>query len=313
MSTAEKYVLFPVPPNDQWAYDMYKASVASFWTTEEISFFDDKNQWPGMDENTKYFISHILAFFAASDGLVNENLAIRFYNDFDSASIKAFYAIQIGMETIHSQTYSTMIDAILQMNEEKDKCFKAIEDMPSVKSLADRIQSITCSESTLEERLLMMLMVEGVVFSSSFCAIYYLKKKGLLPGLAMANELIARDESAHAQFAVELLNRRCKPIPFDRVKEIVTTIVDDCIVFANESLPVTLIGMSAKAMGDYIRYVADYWVQKLNHDPIYNVTNPFDWMVLVGLDNKSNFFERRVSEYSKAVTSKGVVTLLEDF
>ncbi len=308
---ATKYTMLPVPSDEQWAYDLYKKAYQSFWIADEVSFFDDRQHFPKLDEDTRYFIKHVLAFFASADGIVNENLALRFYGEFDSPIIRAFYAIQIGIEQIHSQTYSEMIEALVDPLEQ-DEIFNSIETMPIIKKMGDYIKSIVDSKESLERRLIGMLCVEGILFSGSFCAIYFLKKNGKCPGLAMANELIARDEGLHAQFACELYRAKCQRLPWKEVFTIVGNVVDLAREFAVEALPVALLGMNAEHMTTYIQSVADYWLGHLGYNPMFKAQNPFSWMIMISLENKTNFFERRVSEYSKAQKT-GDIKLVQDF
>lgn len=310
----KKRTLFPIPQVDQWAYDMYKQAYQSFWIADEVTFFDDKKMWPNLDKDEQHFIKHILAFFASSDALVNDNLAMRFYHEFDNDVIKAFYAIQIAIEQVHSQTYSEQIDSIIDMPSEKEHVFNAIETFPCIQQMSEYINSITHSTEPLNKRLIGMLAVEGIMFSSSFCAIYWLKKNSKMPGLANANELIARDEGLHAQFACELYKRKYVPrLDSTEVRFILGKVADLTKRFACDALPVSLIGMNKKSMSDYIEFITDYWSDKLGHPPIYNTSNPFNWMAMIGMDNKSNFFEHRVTEYSKAAPKTDTITMLNDF
>ena len=305
---------FPIKVSEQWAYDLYKKAYQSIWTPDEITYFDDKINYPNLNKDTQHFIKHVLAFFASSDALVNDNLAVRFYKEFDSPVIQAFYAIQIGIEQIHSHTYADQIEAIITSNTEKDKIFNSVETMPVIGKMSQHIASFTNSNESISRRLIGMMCVEGIMFSSSFCAIYYLKKNGKMPGLAMANELIARDEGLHAEMATELYKRGyVNKLTDEEIKEIVHKCVELTCEFACEALPVALIGMSNESMIEYIKSVADYWVNKLGHAPFYNSRNPFNWMVMISLENKSNFFERRVSEYSKITKQGNEIKIVEDF
>lgn len=309
-----KRTLYPIPSEEQWAFDMYKKAYQSFWIADEVTFIDDKRDFPNLDKDTRHFIKYVLAFFASSDALVNDNLCLRFYQEFDSDIIKAFYAIQIGIEQIHSQTYSEQIDSIIISPREKEEVFNSIETMPVIKKMSNHIQSICSSKDSITERLIGMLMVEGVMFSSSFCAIYWLKKTGKMNGLCSANELIARDEGLHAEFASQLYKRGYVPQLDDiTLYEIVSQCVELTVEFACDALPVALIGMNNGLMSQYIKSVADFWLDKLGHKPLYNIQNPFNFMKMIGMDNKTNFFEKRVTDYSKVEKREGEIRLMDDF
>ena len=314
MSELKRRTFLPIPESEQWAYSLYEKAIQSFWLSSELTYMDDKRDFPELDKDTKRFIKYVLAFFASSDALVNDNLCMRFYNEFDSDTIKAFYAIQIAIEQVHSHTYSEQIDSIIETPREKEEVFNSIETMPVIKKMSTYIQSICKSNESISERLIMMLCCEGIMFSSSFCAIYWLKKSGKMNGLCSANELISRDEGLHSEFAAQLYNRGYVSRLDDiTVHEIVSRCVELTCEFSCEALPVTLIGMNNESMSQYIKYIGDYWLGKIGHRPLYNISNPFNWMALIGMDNKSNFFEKRVTEYSKATKQEGDITLMDDF
>ncbi len=294
--------MFPISNPDVWR--MYKLSVASFWTVEEVDLQDDLRDWNDkLKENERYFIKHILAFFAASDGIVNENLVENFYTEFDSSEVRAFYSFQICIETIHSEMYSLLIDTLIKDKNEKEKLFTAVENYPSIKKKADWCAKWTDpAVATLEERLIAFAAVEGIFFSGSFCAIFWLKKRGLMHGLCFSNELISRDEGMHTDFACLLYKQRGSPLLESKVAEILRSAVDCEIEFVTQSLPVSLIGMNASRMCIYIKFVTNRLWKALGctGDLYSDIENPFEWMNLISMQGKTNFFERRVSEYSKA-------------
>jgi ribonucleoside-diphosphate reductase subunit M2 len=292
-----RFTMFPIQDSAVW--DMYKKSVASFWTVEEVDLADDSKHWETLTDDEKRFISHILAFFAASDGIVLENLALRFMNDVKSPEIKAFYTCQMLIETIHSEMYSLLIDQYVKDPEEKHRLFNAIDTIPVVGEKAAWALKWIGSNNSFAERLVAFACVEGIHFSGSFASIYYLKKRGLFPGLTFSNELISRDEGLHRDFACLLYSKE-KPLETSVVLQIVKEAVDIEKEFVCESLPVSLIGMNAGEMSKYIEFVADHLLCQLGLEKLYNRPNPFDFMENISLQTKSNFFESRVSEYAKS-------------
>lgn len=301
-----RFVLFPIKYDSIWK--AYKEAEASFWTAEEIDLSADLSDWAKLTDNEKHFISYVLAFFAASDGIVGENLALRFYGDVGIPEARAFYGFQLMMEGIHSETYSLLIDTYIQNPEEKNKLFNAINTVPIIEKKANWALKWIDSPLSFEERLIAFAAVEGIFFSSSFCSIYWLKKRGLMPGLSFSNELISKDEQSHCDFACLLYSFSDKKIPQDTIYQIITEAVDLECEFATQALPVELIGMNSNMMSDYIKFVADRLLVSLGCDKLYNVKNPFDFMELISLQGKGNFFEKRIVQYQKA----GVGQKLED-
>ena len=295
----DRFVIFPIKHHDLWEW--YKKCEASFWTAEEIDLHQDLTDWKTkLNDDERYFIKHILAFFAASDGIVNENLAENFVNEVQYSEAKFFYGFQIMMENIHSETYSLLIDTYDKDDAEKDKLFKAIETFPAIKKKADWALKWIESDS-FAERLIAFAGVEGIFFSGAFCSIFWLKKRGLMPGLTFSNELISRDEGVHCDYAVHLHNNHLvNKVPKERITEILTDALEIEKEFITESLPVSLIGMNAKLMTQYLEFVTDRLLVELNCDKVYNSTNPFEFMDMISLQGKTNFFEKRVSEYQKA-------------
>ena len=294
-----RFVLFPIQHHDIWEW--YKKMEASFWTAEEIDLHQDLSDWnTKLTNDEKYFIKHILAFFAASDGIVNENLAENFVNEVQYTEAKFFYGFQIMMENIHSETYSLLIDTYVKNDEEKNKLFKAIEVFPAIKKKADWALRWIDSDS-FAERIIAFAAVEGIFFSGAFCSIFWLKKRGLMPGLTFSNELISRDEGVHCDFAVHLHNNHLvNKVPKNRIREILVDALTIEREFVTESLPVSLIGMNSKLMTQYLEFVTDRLLVELGCEKEYNVTNPFDFMDMISLQGKTNFFEKRVGEYQKA-------------
>jgi len=294
-----RFVIFPIQHDDLWEW--YKKQQACIWTAEEIDLQVDITDWENsLNSDERYFIKHILAFFAASDGIVNENLAENFVNEVQYSEAKFFYGFQIMMENIHSETYSLLIDTYVKDDTEKDKLFKAIENFPAIKLKADWAMKWIDSPS-FAERLIAFAAVEGIFFSGAFCSIYWLKKRGLMPGLTFSNELISRDEGMHCDFAVHLHNHHLiNKVPKERITEIIVDALNIEREFITESLPASLIGMNAKLMTQYLEFVTDRLLVELECEPVYNVTNPFDFMDLIGMEGKTNFFEKRVGEYQKA-------------
>ena len=295
----DRFVIFPIKHHDLWEW--YKKCEASFWTAEEIDLHQDLTDWKTkLNDDERYFIKHILAFFAASDGIVNENLAENFVNEVQYSEAKFFYGFQIMMENIHSETYSLLIDTYVKDDAEKDKLFNAIETFPAIKKKADWALKWIVSDS-FAERLIAFAGVEGIFFSGAFCYIFWLKKRGLMPGLTFSNELISRDEGVHCDYAVHLHNNHLvNKVPKERITEILTDALEIEKEFITESLPVSLIGMNAKLMTQYLEFVTDRLLVELNCDKVYNATNPFEFMDMISSQGKTNFFEKRVSEYQKA-------------
>ena len=295
----DRFVIFPIEHHDIWEW--YKKCEASFWTAEEIDLHSDLNDWSAkLNDDERYFIKHILAFFAASDGIVNENLAENFVNEVQYSEAKFFYGFQIMMENIHSETYSLLIDTYVKDDKEKDKLFKAIETFPAIKKKADLALKWIESDS-FAEILIAFAGVEGIFFSGSFCSIFWLKKRGLMPGLTFSNELISRDEGVHCDFAVHLHNNHMiNKVPKERIREILIDALNIEREFITESLPVSLIGMNAKLMTQYLEFVTDRLLDQFECEKEFNVTNPFDFMDMINLQGKTNFFEKRVAEYQKA-------------
>ena len=297
-----RFVLFPIEHHDIWQY--YKKAEASFWTAEEIDLSQDLKDWANLNDGERHFISHVLAFFAASDGIVNENLAEHFVAEVQYTEAKFFYGFQIAIENIHSETYSLLIDTYIKDAKEKDSLLNAIDTMDCVKKKAEWALK-WIDEGSYQERLVAFAAVEGIFFSGSFCSIFWLKKRGLMPGLTFSNELISRDEGLHCDFACLLYNNHLvNKLP----KETVTKIIRDAVSieqeFVTDSLPVKLIGMNSDLMCQYIEFVADRLLAELECDKIYNSTNPFDFMDMISLQGKTNFFEKRVAEYQKAGVMK---------
>jgi ribonucleoside-diphosphate reductase beta chain len=296
---ANRFVLFPIEHDDIWEF--YKKSEASFWTAEEIDLSTDIVDWQDkLNDDERYFIKHVLAFFAASDGIVNENLAENFISEVQYTEAKFFYGFQIMMENIHSETYSLLIDTYIKEKEEKDYLFNAIENMECVKEKANWALD-WIDNGNFAERIVAFAAVEGIFFSGSFCSIFWLKKRGLLPGLSFSNELISRDEGMHCDFACLLYqNHIVNKLPKATVRKIIVDAVNIEKTFVCESLPVRLIGMNSDLMSQYIEFVADRLLVELGNKKVYNTSNPFDFMDMISLQGKTNFFEKRVAEYQKA-------------
>jgi len=294
----DRFVLFPITHNDIWEF--YKKHEASFWTAEEIDLSQDLKDWSDLNDGERHFISHVLAFFAASDGIVNENLAENFVSEVQYTEAKFFYGFQIAIENIHSETYSLLIDTYVKDPQEKDKLFHAIDTMDCVKKKADwALRWI--EKASFVERLIAFAAVEGIFFSGSFCSIFWLKKRGLMPGLSFSNELISRDEGLHCDFACLLYNNHVvNKLPVETVTGIIAEAVDIEREFVTDAIPVDLIGMNSNLMCQYIEFVADRLLVELGCPRHYNSTNPFDFMEMISLQGKTNFFEKRVGEYQKA-------------
>lgn len=294
-----RFVLFPIKHNDIWEF--YKKSEASFWTAEEIDLSADGPDWEQkLNDGERHFVSHVLAFFAASDGIVNENLAQNFLSDVQYAEAKCFYGFQIAMENIHSETYSLLIDTYIKNPTEKDRLLRAIDTIPCVRRKADWALKYI-DNGSFAEKLIAFAAVEGIFFSGSFCSIFWLKKRGLMPGLTFSNELISRDEGMHCDFACLLYNDHIiNKLPQQSVIDIIKEAVSIEQEFVSDALPVSLIGMNAELMCQYIEFVADRLLISLGIPKQYNVQNPFDFMELISMQGKTNFFEKRVGEYQKA-------------
>jgi ribonucleoside-diphosphate reductase beta chain len=311
----DRFVLFPIKHHNIW--EMYKKAEASFWTAEEIDLSSDGQDWENkLSEDEKHFVKHVLAFFAASDGIVNENLAVNFMNEVQYPEARCFYGFQIMIENIHSETYSLLIDTYIKDPHEKDRLFNSIDTLPCVGKKAAWALKWIESES-FAERLIAFAAVEGIFFSGSFCSIFWLKKRGLMPGLTFSNELISRDEGLHCDFACLLYSQLENKLPEEKVKAIIANAVEIEKEFVSDALPVRLIGMNAEMMCQYIEFVADRLLLALGCSRAYNATNPFDFMELISLQGKTNFFEKRVAEYQKSgVMGKkedNVFSLDEDF
>ena len=298
-----RYVMFPIVDEDIWK--MYKKQMDCFWRAEEIDLSKDIKHWATLNNDEQHFIKHILAFFAASDGIVLENLGQRFMNEVQIAEARAAYGFQIMMENIHSETYSLLIDTLVKEEREKTNLFEAIQNFPCIKKKADwAIKWINDKRSSFATRLVAFAAVEGIFFSGSFCSIYWLKKRGLMPGLTFSNELISRDEGMHTDFAVLLFSKLQKKPKKAKIVELIKEAVQIEQEFITEALPCKLIGMNAKLMKQYIEFVADRLIVQLGYPKIYNSANPFDFMEMISLEGKTNFFEKRVGDYSLSNNDK---------
>jgi len=310
-----RFVLFPIEYDDIW--EMYKQAEASFWTAEEIDLSQDLVDWTNLNDGERHFISHVLAFFAASDGIVNENLAVNFLKEVQIPEARCFYGFQVMIENIHSEVYSLLIDTYIKDPVEKDRLLNAIDTLDCVSKKAEWALRWIDSEN-FAERLIAFAAVEGIFFSGSFCSIFWLKKRGLMPGLSFSNELISRDEGLHCDFACLLYTKYLQDkLPKSQVTQIITDAVEIEQEFVTDALPVKLIGMNSDLMNQYIEFVADRLLVELGCEKVYNATNPFDFMEMISLQGKTNFFEKRVSEYQKAgvMSDKSAprFTLDEDF
>ena len=309
-----RYVMFPIKDDDVWK--MYKKAVDSFWVPQECDLSKDLNDWETLTTDEKHFISMILAFFAASDGIVLENIATRFMSDVQLSEARAFYGFQIAIENIHSEMYSLLIDTYISDKDEKSKLFNALENFPCIQKKGDWAKKwISDNRSSFASRLVAFAVVEGIFFSSSFASIYWIKKRGIMPGLTFSNELISRDEALHTEFAILLYNKLNKKLSKKRVVEIIKEAVVIETEFIVDAIPCKMIGMNSKLMTQYIEFVADRLSLQLGYDKIYNSSNPFDFMELISVETKVNFFERTNSEYSLAnKTIKGdVFEFTDDF
>jgi ribonucleoside-diphosphate reductase subunit M2 len=309
-----RFVMFPIQHQDIW--QMYKKQVDCFWRAEEIDLSKDLTHWEALNKDEQMFISMILAFFAASDGIVLENLAQRFMSDVQVSEARAFYGFQIAMENIHSHTYSNLIETYIKDKEEKSRLFNAISNYPCIKKKSDWAQKwIHDNRSSFATRLVAFACIEGIFFSGAFCSIFWLKKRGLMPGLTFSNELISRDEALHCEFAVLLYSKLVKKIDKARIYEIIKEAVEIELEFICDALPCRLIGMNSQMMTQYIQFVADRLSVQLGYKKIYNVLNPFDFMELISLESKTNFFEKKVDAYALAdkTQSKEAFDFTEDF
>ncbi|WP_298734143.1 ribonucleoside-diphosphate reductase small subunit [uncultured Chitinophaga sp.] len=310
----DRFVLLPINYPKVW--EIYKRHEASFWTAEEIDLSGDLKDWAGLNDGERHFITHVLAFFAASDGIVNENLAVNFMSEVQIPEARCFYGFQIMMENIHSETYALLIDTYVKDPVEKDRLFHAIDTVPAVKKKAEwALRWI--DNGNFAQRLVAFAAVEGIFFSGSFCSIFWLKKRGLMPGLTFSNELISRDEGLHCEFACLLYSMLQNKLTQEEVHQIIGDAVAIEKEFITDALPVALIGMNSALMAQYIEFVADRWLSELGYAKIFNATNPFDFMEMISLQGKTNFFEKRVGDYQKAGVMSGKDTqtfsLDEDF
>ncbi|ERN09925.1 ribonucleoside-diphosphate reductase small chain [Amborella trichopoda] len=297
-SNPDRFCMFPIKYPQIW--EMYKKAEASFWTAEEVDLSQDLQHWDSLTSGEKHFITHVLAFFAASDGIVLENLAGRFMKEVQVAEARAFYGFQIAIENIHSEMYSLLLESYIKDSSEKSRLFRAVETVPCVAKKADWALKWINSSESFAERLIAFACVEGIFFSGSFCSIFWLKKRGLMPGLTFSNELISRDEGLHCDFACLLYDLLNHKLPQQSVQNIVRESVEIEREFVCDALPCALVGMNGNLMSQYIEFVADRLLNALGCDKIYGVQNPFDWMELISLQGKTNFFEKRVGEYQKA-------------
>lgn len=293
----DRFVILPINYPKVW--EQYKKHEASFWTAEEIDLSGDLKDWENLNDGERHFVSHILAFFAASDGIVNENLAVNFMSEVQLPEARCFYGFQIMMENIHSETYALLIDTYIKNPAEKNKLFHAIDTIPAVKKKAEWAMR-WINNGSFPERLVAFAAVEGIFFSGSFCSIFWLKKRGLMPGLTFSNELISRDEGLHCEFACLMYSMLQDKLSEEVVHGIIRDAVEIEKEFVTDALPVGLIGMNANLMQQYIEFVADRWLSELGYSRIYNTANPFDFMELISLQGKTNFFEKRVGDYQKA-------------
>ena len=311
----DRFVILPI--NYPRIWEIYKKHEASFWTAEEIDLGSDQKDWVSLNDGERHFISHVLAFFAASDGIVNENLAVNFMSEVQLPEARCFYGFQIMMENIHSETYALLIDTYIKDPQEKHRLFHAIDTIDAVKKKAQWALK-WIENGSFAERLVAFAAVEGIFFSGSFCSIFWLKKRGLMPGLTFSNELISRDEGLHCEFACLLYGMLNNKLSQEAVYSIIGEAVAIEKEFITDALPVALIGMNAKLMQQYIEFVADRWLSELGYPKMFNTTNPFDFMEMISLEGKTNFFEKRVGDYQKAGVMAGnresqTFSLEEDF
>jgi ribonucleoside-diphosphate reductase beta chain len=311
-----RFVLFPIKHDQIWR--MYKQAVASFWTAEEVDLSPDLQDWEHkLNDGERHFIKHVLAFFAASDGIVNENLVLNFMREVQIPEARCFYGFQVAIENIHAEMYSLLIDTYIRDDKEKDFLFNALQNLPCVEKKGRWALNWIEKAPTFAHRLIAFAAVEGIFFSGSFCAIFWLKKRGLMPGLSFSNELISRDEGLHCDFACLLYSMLENKVDPEEVKSIIMEAVEFEKEFVTDALPVSLIGMNALMMQQYIEFVADRLLLSLGNDKVYNTVNPFDWMEMISLQGKTNFFEKRVGDYQKAgvmnTKEQGVFSMNEDF
>jgi ribonucleoside-diphosphate reductase subunit M2 len=298
-----RFVVLPIEYPKVW--EMYKKAMASFWTIDEVDLGKDIAQWSKLTENERYFIKHVLSFFAASDGIVNENLVERFMAEVQMTEARCFLGFQVMIENVHSEMYSHLIDTFIADSAEKMKCFRAIENFPAIKKKADwTLRWAKDRESSFGTRVVAFAAVEGIFFSGSFCAIFWLKKRGLMPGLAFSNELISRDEGLHTDFSCLMHSMLVEKPSQETVYEIFRDAVAIEKEFITESLPCRLVGMNSKSMSSYIEFVADRLLTQLGHPKIFKTKNPYPWMELISMDGKTNFFERRVGDYARPLDTK---------
>jgi ribonucleotide reductase beta subunit family protein with ferritin-like domain len=309
-STA-RFTTFPIRYPDLWA--LYKKAIGSFWTVEEIDLANDLKDWDRLNNDERHFIKMVLAFFAASDGIVMENINLNFGTEVQIAEARSFYAYQSFNESIHSETYSLMIDKLVRDPEEKQSLFEAIDTVPAVKAKAEWAMNWMGADAPFAQRLVAFACVEGIFFSGSFCAIFWLKKRGLMPGLSFSNELISRDEGLHQEFAVTLYSHLREKCPSRDIRTIVQHACEVESQFITEALPCKLIGMDASEMTQYIQFVADRLMTQFGEKPIYGAKNPFDWMENISLEGKTNFFEKRVGDYSKFMPGDEAFGMEEEF
>jgi ribonucleoside-diphosphate reductase beta chain len=297
--TKNRHVIFPIQYDDVWS--MYKKHVSTYWTVEEIDFSKDGKDWDTLTHDEQYFIKNVLAFFAASDGIVNENLVLNFMSEIKVPEVLAFYSFQNAIETVHSETYSLLIDTYIKDEIEKNRLLNAVETIPCIKKKADwAMKWINSTDDNFATRLIAFACIEGIFFSGAFCSIYWLKERGVMHGLTFSNELISRDESLHTEFAILLYSHIVNKLSEEKVHEIIKDAVTIEKEFIIESLPCRLLGMNSELMSQYIEFVSDRIAVQLGYNKIYNIVNPFDFMDRIGLEDKQNFFEVRVSNYSKA-------------
>jgi len=298
----KRFVIFPIKQDAFW--DMYKKALESFWRAEEVDLSKDLKDWDRLNDDEKHFVSMILAFFAASDGIVLENLGVRFMTDVKISEARAFYGFQIAMENIHSEMYSLLIETYIKNKTKKEELFHAVDNFECIKKKADWAMKWINQEDSFAERLVAFAAVEGIFFSGAFCSIYWLKKRGLMPGLTFSNELISRDEALHTEFAVLLYSKLASKLSQERIYEIITEAVEIEKEFITDALPCRLIGMNAKLMKQYIEFVADRLFVQMGYEKYYKTANPFSFMELISLEGKTNFFEKRVGEYALATKTK---------
>ncbi|AII17147.1 ribonucleotide reductase class Ia beta subunit [Aureococcus anophagefferens virus] len=306
----KRYTLFPIKHHD--VFDMYKKSVAAFWTVEEIDMTKDIDDWEKLTLNEKDFVSKVLAFFAGSDGIVIENLVINFIQEIDIPEVTSFYTFQAAVESIHSEMYSLLIESLVKNEDDKNKLFDAVNKFPAIKKKAEwAIKWIQDDSANFSTRLVAFACVEGIFFSGAFCAIFWLKKRGLMPGLSLSNQFISRDEALHTEFAILIYRKFADKLDENNIKQLISEAVDIEKEFITEALPCNLIGMNADSMKEYIEFVADRLINQLGYSKIYNTQNPYTWMESISLEGKTNFFESRVSEYSRAnITTDSSSSLL---